>query len=178
MLVVVDRKPYFWGPILFCSDEILGAQRSVRVLDSKPMGLRVRTLPASLARPINKSLLRTGSTQADPPRHNWNICVLRRKESNQTNCGLKGCAVLSHWRKIQQCQHACPMETDVSKTADGFKNVFFHKRDTSSLTAFQLFLLWSYNILIWNWWWDETPVFFRKWNKRKKRATRKLNLLI
>ena len=29
MLVVVDRKPYFWGPMLFCSDEILGAQRSV-----------------------------------------------------------------------------------------------------------------------------------------------------
>ena len=48
MLVVVDRKPYFWGPILFCSGEILGAQRSVRLLDSKPMGLRVRTSPASL----------------------------------------------------------------------------------------------------------------------------------
>ena len=48
MLIVVDRKPYFWGPILFCSDEILGVQRSVRVLDSKPMGLRVRTSPASL----------------------------------------------------------------------------------------------------------------------------------
>ena len=48
MLVVVDRKPYFWGPILFCSDEILGAQCSVGVLDAKPMGLRVRTSPASL----------------------------------------------------------------------------------------------------------------------------------
>ena len=48
MLVVVDRKPYFWGPILFCSGEILGAQRSVRVLDTKPRGLRVRALPASL----------------------------------------------------------------------------------------------------------------------------------
>ena len=48
MPVVVDRKPYFWGPILFCSDEILGAQHSVRVLDSKPMGLRFRTSPASL----------------------------------------------------------------------------------------------------------------------------------
>ena len=43
----------------------------------------------------------------------------------------KGSAPLSHWRKIQQCQHACPMETDVNKTADGFKSVFFHKRDTS-----------------------------------------------
>ena len=39
MLVVEDRKPYLWGPISFCSDEILGAQRSVRVLDSKPRGL-------------------------------------------------------------------------------------------------------------------------------------------
>ena len=48
MPVVVDRKPYFWGPILFCSDEILGAQRSVRVLDSKPIGLRYGTSPASL----------------------------------------------------------------------------------------------------------------------------------
>ena len=48
MLVVVDRKPYFWGPILFCSGKILGAQRSVRVLDSKPRELQVRTSPASL----------------------------------------------------------------------------------------------------------------------------------
>ena len=48
VFIVPDRKPYFWGPILFCSDEILGAQRSVRVLDSKPRGLRVRTSPASL----------------------------------------------------------------------------------------------------------------------------------
>ena len=38
MLVVVVWKPYFWGPILFCSGEILGAQRSVRVLDTKPGG--------------------------------------------------------------------------------------------------------------------------------------------
>ena len=43
MLVVVDRKSYFWRTILFCSDEIFGAQRSVRV-----QGLRVRTSPASL----------------------------------------------------------------------------------------------------------------------------------
>ena len=48
MLVAVDRKPYLWGPILFCSDEILGVQRSVKVLDSKAMGLWVRTSPASL----------------------------------------------------------------------------------------------------------------------------------
>ena len=48
MLVAVDRKPYLWGPILFCSDEILGVQRSVKVLYSKAMGLRVRTSPASL----------------------------------------------------------------------------------------------------------------------------------
>ena len=46
---MVDRKPYFWGPFLFCSDEILGAQRSVRVLDSKPMRLRVpKSLPCVL----------------------------------------------------------------------------------------------------------------------------------
>ena len=38
-------KPYFWGPILFCVDEILGAQRSVRVLDSKPRGLRFEHHP-------------------------------------------------------------------------------------------------------------------------------------
>ena len=48
MLVVVDRKPYFGGPILLYSDEILGAQRSVRVLDSKQRGLLVRTSPTSL----------------------------------------------------------------------------------------------------------------------------------
>ena len=48
MVVAVDRKPYLWGPILFCSDEILGAHRSVKVLDSKPMGLRVQTSSASL----------------------------------------------------------------------------------------------------------------------------------
>ena len=67
------------------------------------------------------------------------MCVLRRKDSNQTNCGLKGCAVKSHWRKIQQCQHACPMETDVNKTADGFKNVFSiketHRRMCIRLTC-------------------------------------------
>ena len=32
MLAVEDRKSYFCGPILSCSDEILEAQRSVRVL--------------------------------------------------------------------------------------------------------------------------------------------------
>ena len=137
MLVVVDRKPYLWGPILFCSDEILGAQRSVRVLDSKPMGLRFRTSPASLPcvleqDPLTNPCLVLGQPRMARPDITEKICVLRRKDSNQTNCGLKGCAVLSHWRKIQQCQHSCPMETDVNKTADGFKNVFFHKRDTSS----------------------------------------------
>ena len=48
------------------------------------------------------------------------------------------------------------METDVNKTADGFKNVFFfffliketHRRMCIRLTAFQPFLLWNYNILI------------------------------
>ena len=57
MMVVVDRTPFFGGPILFCSDEILGAQCSVRVLDSKPMGLRVRTLPASLSCVLEKDPL-------------------------------------------------------------------------------------------------------------------------
>ena len=45
------------------------------------------------------------------------------------------------------------METDVNKTADGFKNVFSSIKETHGrmcirLTAIQPFLLWNYNILI------------------------------
>ena len=156
MLVVVVRKPYFWGPILFCSGEILGAQRSVRVLDTKPRGLRVRALPASLPCVLEQDPLTNPCLVLGQPRKTRlditeKIVYWEVKIQNQANCGLKGCAV-SHWRKIQQCHHACPMETDVNKTADGFKNVFpikeTHRRMCIRLTAFQPFLLWNYNILI------------------------------
>ena len=151
MLVVVVRKPYFWGPILFCSGEILGAQRSVRVLDTKPRGLRVRALPASLPcvleqDPLTNPCLISGSTQEDPSRHNWKNCVLRSKDSKSSKLWLEGVRrkSLAENTTMSSC-----METDVNKTADGFKNVFsHHRRMCIRLTALQPFLLWNYNILI------------------------------
>ena len=90
-----SRKPYFWGPILFCSGEILGAQRSVRVLDTKPMGLRVRTLPASLPcvleqDPLTNPCLVLGQPRKTRPDITKKKCVLRSKDSKSSKLWLEG----------------------------------------------------------------------------------------
>ena len=138
VLVVVDRKPYFRGPILFCSDEILGAQRRVRVLDSKSRGLRVRTSPASLPcvleqGPLTNPCLVLGQPRKTCPDITEIIMIWDVKIQIKQIVPWRGAPLVTGGKYNDVNMHVSWKRMFTTKQPMVLKMFFFfHKRDTSS----------------------------------------------